>query len=283
MRPLSELGAAEARGVEAVLFDIDDTITEGGRLLEESYSALWALERAGIRPVPVTGRPAGWCDLVARQWPVAGVVGENGAFAFYMAAGKLERMFHPAAPDPGATRTRLAELGAEALAAFPGLRLAKDQGYRLFDVALDFAEEEPDLGLEIAKAVKAFCEDRGAAAKVSSIHVNAWFGAYDKLSMSELFLSRVLGLDPEKAPASVLFFGDSPNDEPMFKRFPLACGVANVRRYASMMRFPPAFVTELPFGYGFAEGAAELLRLRKSGSERANSGEAPLTKPSGSL
>jgi len=260
-KPIAELPAGAARSVRAVLFDIDDTITQDGLLLEESYSAMWALRRAGIAPIPVTGRPAGWCDLIAREWPVAGVVGENGAFAYYMKNGLLERFFHPEAPDAVETRRRLDALGQKALAAFPGLRLAKDQPFRLFDEALDFAEEEPKLSLDVARQVKEFCEAEGAIAKVSSIHVNAWFGHYDKLSCSELFLSRILGIDPIKNPDSVMFFGDSPNDEPMFRRFDLACGVANVRKYEGLIASPPAYVTNKPYGYGFAEGCSVLLRL----------------------
>jgi HAD superfamily hydrolase (TIGR01484 family) len=261
-RPLSELPREAAAGVGIVLFDIDDTITEGGRLPEESYSALWALGRAGLAAVPVTGRPAGWCDLIARQWPVAGVVGENGAFAFYMEGERLERLFHPSAPSPESTRARLAALGERAMREVPGLRLAKDQAYRLFDLALDFAEEPPFLSLDDALRVKEICEAEGARAKVSSIHVNAWFGDYDKLSMTELFLSRILGWDPILSSRSVAFFGDSPNDEPMFRRFELSCGVANVLRFEGQLRFPPAYVTEKPFGAGFAEACSFILSMR---------------------
>lgn len=261
MKSIQELDADSARGIRFVLFDIDDTITEDGLLLPESYDAMWRLRRAGFAVVPVTGRPAGWCDLIARQWPVSGVVGENGAFALYMENGCLRQLYHPAAPEPGANHRRLQDLGSRAMVRFPGLRLAKDQPYRLFDVALDFAEEQPDLGLKVAKEVKAWCEAEGAVAKVSSIHVNAWFGNYDKLGMAELFLSRVLGYDPVKDLSSVLYFGDSPNDEPMFGHFPLSCGVANVTKYADMMVHPPKYVTERPFGYGYAEGVSVLLNL----------------------
>jgi HAD superfamily hydrolase (TIGR01484 family) len=261
-RPITELPHEVAAGIRFVLFDIDDTITEGGLLLEESYAALWSLRRAGVAAVPVTGRPAGWCDLIARQWPVAGVVGENGAFAFYMKAGHLERLFHPAAPKPESSRERLSLLAAEAIRKVPGLRLAKDQPYRLFDIALDFAEEPPILPLEDALRVKGICEAVGAHAKVSSIHVNAWFGDYDKLSMSELFLSSILGWDPKLSSRTTIFFGDSPNDEPMFKRFEISCGVANVRRFESMMVYPPAYVTGKPFGGGFAEACDFILRCR---------------------
>jgi HAD superfamily hydrolase (TIGR01484 family) len=261
-RPVAELPREDAAGIRFVLFDIDDTITEGGLLPEESYSALWALRRAGISGVPVTGRPAGWCDLIARQWPVAGVVGENGAFAFYMRGERLERLFHPAAPSPDSSRDRLALLGAEAMRRVPGLRLAKDQPYRLFDIALDFAEEPPALSLEAALRVRDICESAGARAKVSSIHVNAWFGDYDKLSMSELFLSSALGWDPILSSRSAIFIGDSPNDEPMFRRFELSCGVANVSRFEGMMEHPPAYVTSKPYGGGFAEACDLILRRR---------------------
>ena len=268
MRPISSLTEAEARGVRFVLFDIDDTITMDGRLLRESYDALWNLSEAGIAAIPVTGRPAGWCDLIARQWPVAGVVGENGAFAFHMQDDKLERLYHPAAPEPGSVRLRLAGLSSSALEAFPGLRLAKDQAYRLFDIALDFAEEEPRFDLAFASKVKAYCETAGATAKVSSIHVNAWFGNYDKLSMAENFLSSVLGYDPRIDLSSVLYFGDSPNDEPMFRHFPLSCGVANVEKYRDLLKHSPAFITREPFGYGFAEGVEVLMRMRENRLDR---------------
>jgi len=262
MRPIDSLTASEAGGVRFVMFDIDDTITEDGRLLRESYDAIWALSDAGIAAIPVTGRPAGWCDLIARQWPVSGVVGENGAFVFYIKDDKLERQYHTEAPEPHTVRDRLAELGRGATQNFPGLRVAKDQPYRIFDISLDFAEEEPRFGLDFAVRVKEYCEAAGAVAKVSSIHVNAWFGAYDKLSMAEQFLSSRFGYNPILDSSTVLYFGDSPNDEPMFGHFPLSCGVANVAQYAALLKNPPKFVTKQPFGYGFAEGVHVLLQFR---------------------
>ncbi len=263
MKNIKALPKKYAAGVLYVLFDIDDTITKDGQLLLEAYEAIWAIHNAGLKAVPVTGRPAGWCDLIARQWPVAGVVGENGAFAFYMKNNKLERIYHPEAPEPEATELKLKELGNSALRAFPGLRIAKDQPYRIFDVALDFAEEEPNLGLDLAVRVKGFCESRGAVAKVSSIHVNAWFGNYDKLSMAEYFLSECFAYNSEKDLEKVLFFGDSPNDEPMFKHFPLSCAVSNIQQYTEIINYKPQYVTSSPFGYGFKEGIEVLLQLKE--------------------
>ena len=78
MKQLAEFpGAARAR-IRGVFCDIDDTLTTGGKLTAAAYAALEALQRAGLLVVPITGRPAGWCDQIARMWPVHAVVGENG-------------------------------------------------------------------------------------------------------------------------------------------------------------------------------------------------------------
>lgn len=258
MQPLSAFPRAVAAGLRGVLCDIDGTLTTDGKLGSEAYAALWRLAGAGLAVVPITGRPAGWCDLIAREWPVAGVVGENGAFAFFERAGKLERLFHPEAR--GDARERLAAVEREVLASVPGARVAQDQPYRLFDLAVDFREEPPDLGLEAADRIRAVFERHGAHAKVSSIHVNGWFGDYDKLSMTGRFVRARFGL--ELSPEQWVFCGDSPNDEPMFAHFPHACGVANVANFAGRMRHLPAYVASREGGEGFAEIVETLLALR---------------------
>jgi HAD superfamily hydrolase (TIGR01484 family) len=267
MKNIAEMTPAEARGVRYVLMDIDDTITREGKLLAASYTALWQLHEAGLMVVPVTGRPAGWCDLIAREWPVDGVVGENGALAFWevrddSTAGlpRLLTDFHPNAVRND--HPTLARIKARALAEVPGLRVAKDQFARMFDLALDFAEEEPRLGLDAAEKVRSIALGEGAEAKVSSIHVNIWMGMYDKLTMTERFLAKRFGWVPGKDDAQVVFVGDSPNDEPMFARFPLSCAVANVQRYREHIKHLPAFVATKECGEGFAEIANTLLKKR---------------------
>ena len=70
MRAITEMPQQVAASITVVLADIDDTITTDGRLTAEAYTALENLHKAGIRVAPVTGRPAGWCDMIARFWPV---------------------------------------------------------------------------------------------------------------------------------------------------------------------------------------------------------------------
>ena len=76
-----------------LLTDIDDTLTDEGQLGAEAYEALWDLHKAGVHVVPITGRPAGWCEMIARMWPVSGIVGENGGFYFRYHNKTMQRHF----------------------------------------------------------------------------------------------------------------------------------------------------------------------------------------------
>ena len=261
MKPIQLLDRTDGARVQYVCTDIDDTLTRDGRLPSEAYSALWDLHDAGIRVIPVTGRPAGWCDLIARQWPVDGVVGENGALAFYMEDRHLRHLYHPSADREQAAKL-LAGLRRRVLSEVAGSRVAKDQFSRMFDLAIDFREEPPDLGFEAAQRIASVCRDMGAQAKISSIHVNAWFGRYTKVDMLEHYLTHRRGLDPATQQRVVVYCGDSPNDEPMFERFELSCGVANITPMLHLIKHQPSYITQGEYGTGFAELADVILSSR---------------------
>jgi len=252
MRPLAEL---DPRAVKAVLFDIDETLTSAGTLTAQAYAALEKLKSAGKIVVPVTGRPAGWCDHIARMWPVDAVVGENGAFYFFFAEGRLHQRFCEDAATRAAHRARLDAIAQTILAAMPGAALASDQGYRESDLAIDYCEDVPPLPLASAEHIATLMRAAGLSAKVSSIHVNGWFGAYDKLSMTRLLFSERFASDLDRMNRAVVFVGDSPNDAPMFAFFENSVGVANVRRFPGLR---PKFVTGHESGAGFSELAAYL-------------------------
>lgn len=261
MKPIENMQADVRRGVRYLLTDIDDTLTSEGRLPAEAYKALEDLRTAGLKVVPITGRPAGWCDHIARMWPVDGVVGENGAFYFRYdeAARRMHRRYFKDAPQRQADAARLKELERRILAEVPGVAVSADQSYREADLAIDFCEDVPALPMEAARRVKELFEQAGAQAKISSIHVNGWFGEYDKLSMTRLFFREVFGQELDAIRESVVFAGDSPNDAPMFAYFPNSVGVANVMDFGDELEAAPAWVTRARGGEGFAELAATLL------------------------
>jgi HAD superfamily hydrolase (TIGR01484 family) len=259
MQPWSKAESKVLGRIRGICLDIDETLSTRGKLTAEAYSALWRLKQAGYWVIPITGRPAGWCDLIARFWPVDAVVGENGAFSFFMHEGKRSRITTPGAaenPGPG-----IRSLGERVRQRFPHARWASDQAYREYDLAIDFCEDVPPWSRSEVDALVALCEGEGAHAKVSSIHVNAWFGDYDKYKGFTHLLAQhpgsgVPGLE------EWLFIGDSPNDEPLFARFATSVGVANLKAFSDRLKHPPAFVTEAESGAGFVEMAERVIRQK---------------------
>jgi len=257
MKPLSELrDAARLRGL---LFDIDDTLTSDGRLTARAYAALERLHSAGRLAIAVTGRPAGWCDHIARMWPVDAVVGENGAFYFRYENGRLQKRYQDGAAERALKRARLGAIAERILAAVPGCAVACDQAYRETDLAIDYCEDVPRLPLEAAERIAALMREAGLNAKVSSIHVNGWFGGYDKLAMAKTLFAEKFSADLDAANADLVFAGDSPNDAPMFGYFRNSVGVANISRFAGHLAAAPKYVTQRESGAGFAELVAWLL------------------------
>jgi len=261
MKPFEQFPDRFRKEIRYVLTDIDDTITTGGRLTSTVFEAMERLQKAGIKVIPITGRPAGWCDHMARMWPVDGLVGENGAFYFRYDRGlkKMHRRYWKPEAERKQDRERLDLLKRKILKKVPGCRVASDQAFREADLAIDFCEDVPPLDMsQVEEIVRCFLA-AGAQAKISSIHVNGWFGAYDKLAMTRLFFEEVFGLILDEVKDQVVFAGDSPNDAPMFGYFPHSLGVANVLRFRERMAAAPAWVTKKAEGKGFAEMVEVLL------------------------
>lgn len=251
------------RDIRGVALDIDDTLSSHGKLTPEAYRALWDLRKANYFVVPITGRPAGWCDHIARFWPVDAVVGENGAFTFFLHKNVRKRLETPGGGSPKERREKLKHLAAEVKKHFPKAKWASDQRYREFDLAIDFCEDVPPWSqAEVDDLVK-LCTSMGAHAKVSSIHVNAWYGDYDKALGFKYWLERKApGLQGDIPPwESWIFVGDSPNDEPIFEAFDQSIGVSNLKKFLNKLRFPPTWITQRESGQGFVEVVQKLTQL----------------------
>ncbi len=262
MLPTDALKAADLGSLKFILCDIDDTLTRDGYLLPEAYTALWKLKSAGFIIIPVTGRPAGWCDMIIRQWPVEAVIGENGAFCMIRNESGYDLKLHPDVAG-GNIQERLREIEKYVCGKIPGMKTSRDQDFRWYDLALDFAEDPPRFDYDTAVTIKKLCEEKGAVAKISSIHVNTWFGEYSKLDTALMILTENFDVKSEMLKDSVLFCGDSPNDEPMFSFFPLSCGMANIRSFLNLIEHKPGYITENPYGAGFSEVAEIILESVK--------------------
>jgi len=246
---------AVKKTIRYVLADIDDTLTLNGRLPAVVFAAMERLQKAGICMIPITGRPAGWCDHIARMWPVDGIVGENGAFYFCydVQQRKMRRRYFKSEKQREIDYQKLEKLKEVILKKIPGCRVSADQHYREADLAIDYCEDVPPLSMEDVDRIVRLFEAAGARAKISSIHVNGWFGEYDKLTMTRMLFAEVFKEDMAAVKEDVIFIGDSPNDVPMFQFFPHSVGVANILQFEEKITRKPAWVTLQEGGYGFSE------------------------------
>ena len=264
MQSVRECPRETLRHLRAVLCDIDDTLTWQGRLPAVAYDALEQLHRNNLIVVPITGRPAGWCDHIARMWPVDGIVGENGAFYFHYETESQEmaRQYWRTAQQRQDDRAKLDVIKTRVLEEVPDAAIATDQAYREADLAIDFCEDVDRLSAKQIERIVSIFQAAGATAKVSSIHVNGWFGDYDKLTMTKRMFEQTFSIDIESDAATIAFVGDSPNDADMFDFFPNSVGVANVRDWVDSLKTRPRWVTENPGGFGFAEFARVVVDAR---------------------
>jgi HAD superfamily hydrolase (TIGR01484 family) len=225
--------------------------------------ALAALAAAGLHVIPITGRPVGWSEPFARQWPVDAIVAENGAVALThrTAAEPLCKLYVQDAAVRAANYARMQQVAQRIVREVPGATISRDSDGRETDIAVDhseFAHLPPD---DIARVV-ALMRSEGMNATVSSIHVNGWYGDHNKLSGARWVVRELLGRELDAELQRWVYVGDSTNDMLMFEHFPHSVGVANIRRFEDQLAFKPRYVTDSERGAGFAEVADAILQAR---------------------
>ncbi|WP_394181627.1 HAD-IIB family hydrolase [Marinomonas posidonica] len=262
---LSELAMQDCQRLRFILTDFDDTLTWQGQLPVETLRSLAELATQGIKVIPVTGGCAGWSDMIARALPVEGVITEGGAC--FIGRDERQHLTYDFWREESVMRAEqqdiLVQVG-RVLSQFPDLKLARDQAYRLTDVAIDYAQDVNPPAIASKEACLEALLALGLNARASSIHINVCSDGYDKFSMAQRVLSQVYELSEQQQREQVLYVGDAPNDESMFARFPLSVGVANIAHHLAQMQHHPKFQTSQPGGLGFAELAAVILTAKEN-------------------
>lgn len=258
VRPIERLTRGEVQNNEGLIVDLDDTVLDHGRLTPAAYAALCRASDEGLPVLVATGRPAGWGEVLARQWPVVGVVTENGSVAFVRVGAGVERIERVTPAERGERRRRLEQAADAMRERFPGLELADDNATRLSDVTLDIGERASVPAEQVAR-MAALARSWGFRVTVSSVHLHLTLDGDDKASGALAFLHRQRGVDPSRARARWAFVGDSGNDAPCFAAFGLTFGVANVAPHVIHLTRPPRYVTNHARGAGFAEVVSALL------------------------
>jgi HAD superfamily hydrolase (TIGR01484 family) len=281
MQKLDQWPLAARRGITGVLTDIDDTLTTDGAITPDALAALADLKAAGLPVIAVTGRPVGWSEPFALAWPINAIVAENGAVALFREIHEqknffehqiglqpteylreqLSKRYQPSETVRLENFARMQQVAAQVLREVPGAKLAQDSAGRETDIAIDHSEFTHLPPEQIADVLR-IIRSEGMTASVSSIHINGWFGAHNKLQGARWAVRELLGRDLDAEMPQWVFIGDSTNDELMFEAFPYSIGVANVRRFEAQLTHLPRYITQGERGAGFAEVAAAVLAAR---------------------
>ena len=276
MSPLAQWPGSEQAGLIGILTDIDDTLTSDGAITPDALQALAALKAAGLHVIPITGRPVGWSEPFAASWPVDAIVAENGAVALLPAVKnngqidlnslsskreQLSKIYQQDAATRSANYARMQAVLAQIEREVPGALRATDSNGRETDIAIDHSEFTHLPQEAIDHAVR-IMRNAGMNATVSSIHINGWFGAHNKLEGARWIVRELFGRDLDAEIDRWVYVGDSTNDQVMFEHFPHSVGVANIARFVPQLTHRPRFVTQGERGAGFAEVARAVLATR---------------------
>ena len=273
MQAISLWPVEDRRQIIGVFTDIDDTLTTSGTITPDALQALTELQAAGLPVIAITGRPVGWSEPFARSWPVDAIVAENGAVALVkqrtqsphprpLPEGEgVTKLYQQDAATRAANFKRMQQVARRVLLEVPGTMLSEDSPGRETDMAIDhseFTHLPPD---KIAQVVQ-IMQSEGMCATVSSIHINGWFGAHNKLEGARWIVRELLARALDAEIARWVYVGDSTNDQLMFQYFPQSIGVANIRRFEAELTHSPRYITQVERGAGFVEVARALLAGR---------------------
>ncbi|WP_406707631.1 HAD-IIB family hydrolase [Vibrio methylphosphonaticus] len=267
-QPLAAAPPEALKRIQWLLTDVDDTLTWQGTLPTQTLEALTQLKEVGVHVIAVTGACAGWCDQIAKLWPVHGVIGENGAFSMQ----KDDHGFHIQSALPISVmkhqQGELLQALKQLLRDYPDIDFANDQAFRYCDVAINIGQDRDAVDSDtcqelLARIRQLSIEGHNVKATQSSIHINVWIGEHSKRATSEQLLRQQLSLDSLPI-EHITYIGDSLNDESMFEWLPMTFGVNNITRWLPELSAKPSYVTVNNGGYGFAELAALIVQAKQS-------------------
>ena len=279
MKPLADWPVEERRKIVGVFTDIDDTLTTHGTITPDALQALADLKNAGLHVIPITGRPIGWGESFAKDWPIDALVAENGGVAWvveneveknikiydktslqpaYLLPKALSKLYQNNHLIRTKNSMRMTQIAAQVTSQIAGVDVSKDSTGRETDLAFDY-NEYANLPADIVQQVVDLLQSQGMQTTVSSIHIHGCFGQFDKWTGAQWIVRELFKRELADELDHWVFVGDSGNDQAMFQYFKHSVGVANIQRFEAQLTRFPRYITPSERGAGFSEVAEFLL------------------------
>lgn len=244
--------------------DVDDTITTDGRLEVEALQALYKLKDKGIETILVSGGSAAQALTYINQWPIKAIITETGALAYYRNEDNcIKKWINPRLDIYSYEDKKDKHFLEELYGRVRRVKLSQDSFGRLYDIAIDYNQVEPFLNQNEVDEVLKTCKELNVSYQVSSIHINCFFGNYNKKNAIEEFVHFLYDKSFYDIKNESAYAGDSKNDELPFSMFKYTFAVANIKKYLKDMKYKPVIVVKGVGSKGFAEIVDHLEDLSK--------------------
>lgn len=220
-----------------IFSDFDGTLTDGEELGREFFDILdWAQQKA-IPFIIVTGRSAQWAYFCLTHFEKLHYFIAEGGGVLVSRDPKTKHIATEFLVE-AKEREALAQL-TEKIQSSTKLSLSADSSGRLTDRAIELSDFENDRKLK--EEVEAMILNHGGHHSSSSVHLNFWMGALSKSKAMDHCLEHFFK-DVKKE--EVLYFGDSLNDESVFRDYPWTVGVSNISKVLPKLKSRPKHLLE---------------------------------------
>jgi len=203
--------------LKIVFSDFDGTLTYKEGLGPVFFDILNLLESNKVPLVIVTGRSLSWGHFLLTHFPFLTDVIVEGGGTIVSRNGKFITE-EPMVSE--AEIKRLAKFVLEFEKAFPNIRLSVDSFGRKTDRAIELHDLQDGV---LFHHIEDFLRQHNINFSTSNVHLNFWCGEISKYIAVDHFLKK-----HNVNESDCLFFGDSLNDQAMFKSFANSVGVSNI-------------------------------------------------------
>ena len=214
--------------LKIVFSDFDGTLTYKEGLSSIFFDILNLLESKKIPLVIVTGRSLSWGHFLLTHFSFLTDVIVEGGGAIVSRSGKFITEECLVAQSDVA---KLADFANDLSVEFPHLKLSVDSFGRKTDRAIELYDLKDEA---VFYHVENFMKNRNINFSTSNVHLNFWCGEVSKYLAVKHFLKKI-NVDEDVC----LFFGDSLNDQAMFKSFSNSVGVSNISAVIDQLKFKP--------------------------------------------
>jgi HAD superfamily hydrolase (TIGR01484 family) len=200
-----------------VFSDFDGTLTFKEGLSPVFFEIINLLESKKIPLVIVTGRSLSWGHFLLTHFPFLQDVIVEGGGAIVSRSGKF---ITEECLVSESNVLKLADFVKDFAEEFPNIKLSVDSFGRKTDRAIELHDLQDGV---LFDHIEDFLKSHHINFSTSNVHLNFWCGEVSKYMSVDHFLKK-----HKSKESDCVFFGDSLNDQAMFKSFHNSVGVSNI-------------------------------------------------------